>query len=151
MRKLILIAALMLASASAFAGETRSLTLASNDVLAAPSQPTVDRASVSKIAVRLAQAAAPMTTQSDAAPTLPQTTTTTTQTEAPAAVQTADSGDHDSASDDHHDDHDRRHQAGDPKTATKPARQRIRRAKGSPHRRQVWRALVRSVALSKAL
>ena len=60
MRKLILISALMLASASAFAGETRSLTLASNDVLAAPSQPTVDRASVSKIAVRLAQAAAPM-------------------------------------------------------------------------------------------
>jgi hypothetical protein len=91
MRKLILITVLMLASASAFAGETRSLTLASNDVLAAPSQPTVDRASVSKVAVRLAQAAAPATIQSDAAPTLPQTTTTTTATQAPAPapVQTA--------------------------------------------------------------
>ncbi len=89
MRKLILITVLMLASASAFAGETRSLTLASNDVLAT-SQPTVDRASVSKVAVRLAQAAGPATTQSDAAPTLPQTTTTTTtQAPAPAPVETA--------------------------------------------------------------
>ncbi len=87
MRKLILITVLMLASASAFAGDTRSLSLASNDVLLATpiAQPTVDRAAVSKVAIRLAQAAAPATTQSDAVTTLPQTTTTTTQ----APVQTA--------------------------------------------------------------
>jgi hypothetical protein len=85
MRKLILITVLMLASASAFAGDSRSLSLASNDVFAA-SQPTVDRAAVAKVSVKLAQAAAPI--QSDAAPTLPQTTTTTT-TQAPAPVQTA--------------------------------------------------------------
>jgi hypothetical protein len=90
MRKLILITVLMLASASAFAGETRSLTLASNEPLVqtSVSQPTVDRTSVAKVSVKLAQAAAPI--QSDAAPTLPQTTTTTTtQAPAPAPVQTA--------------------------------------------------------------
>jgi cell division septation protein DedD len=85
MRKLILITVLMLASASAFAGQTRSLTLASNEPLVqtSVSQPTVDRASVAKVSVKLAQAAAPI--QSDAVPTLPQTTTTQTQ----APVQTA--------------------------------------------------------------
>jgi hypothetical protein len=82
MRKLILITALMLASASAFAGETRSLTLASSDVTAV-SQPTVDRAAVRQVSIKLAQAAASPTTLSDAAPTLPQATTTTT-TQAPA-------------------------------------------------------------------
>jgi hypothetical protein len=85
MRKLILITVLMLASASAFAGQTRSLTLASNEPLVqtSVSQPTVDRASVAKVSVKLAQAAGPI--QSDAVPTLPQTTTTQTQ----APVQTA--------------------------------------------------------------
>ena len=64
MRKLILITVLMLASASAFAGQTRSLTLASNEPLVetSASKPTVDRAAVSKVAVRLAQAAAPANT-----------------------------------------------------------------------------------------
>jgi hypothetical protein len=89
MRKLILITVLMLASASAFAGQTRSLTLASNEPLVETSagKPTVDRAAVSKVAVRLAQAAAPI--QSDAVPTLPPiTTTTTTQAAAPATTTT---------------------------------------------------------------
>jgi len=89
MRKLILVTVLMLASASAFAGDSRSLSLASNEQLPATplAQPTVDRTAVNKVAVRLAQAAGPVT---DAAPTLPQTTTTTTtQAPAPAPVQTA--------------------------------------------------------------
>lgn len=86
MRKLILITVLMLASASAFAGETRSLTLASNDVTVV-NQPTVDRTALRQASIKLAQAASPATIQSDAAPTLPQATTTTTQ--APAPVQTA--------------------------------------------------------------
>jgi hypothetical protein len=75
MRKLILITALMLASASAFAGQSRSLTLASSEPLleTSVSKPTVDRASVAKVSVKLAAAAAPI--QSDAAETLPQTTT----------------------------------------------------------------------------
>ena len=82
MRKLMLITVLMLASASAFAGQTRSLTLASSEPLVTSvSQPIVDRAAVAKVSVKLAQAAAPI--QSDAAPL--QTTTTRTQ----PAVQTA--------------------------------------------------------------
>ena len=89
MRKLILITVLMLASASAFAGETRSLTLASNDVttFSQPTQPIVDRAAVREVSIKLAQAAAPMTTQVQSdAPT--QTTTTQVQTQAPAATTT---------------------------------------------------------------
>jgi hypothetical protein len=96
MRKLILITVLMLASASAFAGQTRSLTLASNEPLVetSVSKPTVDRAAVSKVAVRLAQAAAPANTQSDAVPTLPPiTTTTTTQAAAPATTTTTTTAD----------------------------------------------------------
>ena len=74
MRKLMLITVLMLASASAFAGQTRSLTLASSEPLVTSvSQPIVDRAAVAKVSVKLAAAAAPI--QSDAAETLPQTTT----------------------------------------------------------------------------
>ena len=85
MRKLILITVLMLASASAFAGETRSLTLASNDVTTV-SQPSVDRTAVRQVSIKLAQAAAPMTTQvqSDA-----PTQTTTTQVQAPVQTQAA--------------------------------------------------------------
>jgi len=89
MRKLILITVLMLASASAFAGETRSLTLASNDVttVSQPTQPIVDRTAVREVSIKLAQAAAPMITQVQSdAPT--QTTTTQVQTQAPAATTT---------------------------------------------------------------
>ena len=90
MRKLILITVLMLASASAFAGETRSLTLASNDVttFSQPTQPIVDRAAVREVSIKLAQAAEPMTTQVQSdAPT--QTTTTQVQTQAPVQTQAA--------------------------------------------------------------
>ena len=89
MRKLILITVLMLASASAFAGETRSLTLASNDVttFSQPTQPIVDRAAVREVSIKLAQAAAPMTTQVQSdAPT--QTTTTADTKPAPTKSST---------------------------------------------------------------
>src|SRR3954451_20512143 len=90
-RKLILITVLMLASASAFAGETRSLTLASNDVTAV-SQPTVSAAAVKQVSIRLAQAGAPVTTQIQSdAPAQPQVATTTqapAQTQAPVATTT---------------------------------------------------------------
>jgi hypothetical protein len=77
MRKFILIAAMVLASASAQAGQSRSLILAANDEQPSTEQPAIP--------------AAPQTTPAPAA--APQTTTTTTDTpkyvERPAAVAPA--------------------------------------------------------------
>ena len=77
MRKFILIAAMVLASASAQAGQSRSLILAANDEQPSTEQPVTP--------------AAPQTAPAPAA--APQTTTTTTDTpkyvERPAAVTPA--------------------------------------------------------------
>jgi hypothetical protein len=77
MRKFILIAAMVLASASAQAGQSRSLILAANDEQPSTEQPAIP--------------AAPQTTPAPAV--APQTTTTTTDTpkyvERPAAVAPA--------------------------------------------------------------
>jgi hypothetical protein len=75
MRKFILISALLLASASAQAGENRSLSLAGIPTAPAVTKPIVAEAPkpIAQVAVRLAQAA---TTANDAAPV---------QVQAPAA------------------------------------------------------------------
>ena len=80
MRKLILITALLLASASAQAGENRSLSLAGVPTVAAVEAPKP----IAQVSVRLAQAA---TTASDAAPVQVQAPAPV-QAQAPAPVQT---------------------------------------------------------------
>src|SRR5947207_13357977 len=79
MRKFILISALLLASVSAQAGETRSLSLAGVPTVAEAPKP------IAQVSVRLAQAA---TTANDAAPIQVQAPAPV-QAQAPAPVQTA--------------------------------------------------------------
>ena len=88
MRKFILIAAMVLASASAQAGPSRSLILAANDEQPAAGQPATTAAP--QVAPAPAPAAAPAPA---VAPAAPQPTTTTTDTpkyvERPTAVAPA--------------------------------------------------------------
>jgi hypothetical protein len=90
MRKFILISALLLASASAQAGEARSLSLAGIPTVTAEAQkPIVAEAPkpIAQVSVRLAQAA---TTANDAAPIQVQAPAAPApvQVQAPAPVQT---------------------------------------------------------------
>ena len=90
MRKLMLISALLLASVSAQAGETRSLSLAgiptvtATDGVAATTATEAPRP-IAQVSVRLAQAA---TTASDAAPIQVQAPAATQTTTAPATTTT---------------------------------------------------------------
>src|SRR5262245_19961126 len=97
MRKFILISALLLASASAQAGENRSLSLAGIPTAPAVTKPIVAEAPkpIAQVAVRLAQAAttandaAPVQVQPPAAPaTAPVQAQAPVQTTAPAATTT---------------------------------------------------------------
>ena len=105
MRKFILISALLLASASAQAGETRSLSLAGLPTITttAASAGTVAAEApkpIAQVSVRLAQAAtsvndaapiqAPATTQTTAAPAAATTTTTTATTTETKPATTAE-------------------------------------------------------------
>jgi hypothetical protein len=87
MRKLVLISALLLASVSAQAGETRSLSLAGiPTITAAGTSPTEAPQPMAQLSVRLAQAA---TIASDAAPIQVQAPAAApVQAQAPAAMQT---------------------------------------------------------------
>ena len=93
MRKFILISALLLASASAEAGENRSLSLAGIPAVPEVTKPIVAEAPkpIAQVAVRLAQAA---TTANDAAPVqvaqapAPVQAQAPAQTTAPAATTT---------------------------------------------------------------
>jgi hypothetical protein len=95
MRKLILISALLLASASAQAGANRNLTLAGIPTAPEVTKPIVAEAPkpIAQIAVRLAQAAtaandaAPVQVQAPAAPA-PVQAQAPVQTTAPAATTT---------------------------------------------------------------
>src|SRR5262245_9002501 len=91
MRKLILISALLLASVSAHAGETRSLSLAgiptvTTTAAAAGTSAIEAPKPIAQVSVRLAQAAttasdaAPVQVQAPAAPQTPAAPTTTTTT-----------------------------------------------------------------------
>ena len=97
MRKFILISALLLASASAQAGENRSLSLAGIPTAPAVTKPIVAEAPkpIAQVAVRLAQAAttandaAPVQVQAPAAPApAPVQAQAPVQTTAPAATTT---------------------------------------------------------------
>jgi len=97
MRKFILISALLLASASAQAGENRSLSLAGIPTAPEVTKPIVAEATkpIAQVAVRLAQAAttandaAPVQVQAPAAPApAPVQAQAPVQTTAPAATTT---------------------------------------------------------------
>ncbi len=121
MRKLILISALLLASAvSAQAGETRSLSL-SGAAVTEPAKP------ITQVSMQLAQAAtAPTeTTAPRSGPRLPTRPTAEPKPEPKPETKTTETK---------------------PAKPAKKVRREVRRTQGPPHRRQVWRVLVSRIA-----